>query len=64
MRPERFVTGSGWRTSRTKILDNALVALWCLESGRIETALGDPSGSGPTNKISFDVPGLPPTKDG
>jgi hypothetical protein len=64
VRPERFVTGSGWRTSRTKILDNALVAFWCLESGRIEPAPDDASGTESANKISLDVLGLPPAKDG
>jgi hypothetical protein len=59
--PERCVTGSGWRTSRTKILDSAVVAFWCIESGKIEAAPDDSPG-GPANKISFDVPG--PAKDG
>lgn len=64
VRPERYVTGSGWRTSRTKILDNAVVAFWCIESGKIEAAPDDASGGGSANKISLDVSGFPPAKDG
>ena len=62
--PERYVTGSGWRTSRTKILDNAVVAFWCIESCKIEAVPDYTAGGGSANKISFDVPGLPPAKDG
>jgi hypothetical protein len=64
VRPERYVTGSGWRTSRTKVLDNAVVAFLCIESGKIEPTLDDASGGETANNISFDVPGLPPAKDG
>jgi hypothetical protein len=64
VRPEGYVTGSGWRTSRTKILDNAVVAFWCIESGKIKPASDDASGGESANKISFNVPGLPPAKDG
>jgi hypothetical protein len=64
VRPKAYVTGSGWRTSRTKILDNAVVAFWCIESGKIKPAPDDASDGESVNKISFNVPGLPPAKDG
>jgi hypothetical protein len=64
VRSEQFVTGSGWRTSRTKILDNALIGFWRIESGRIEPPPDDTSGSESASKISFNVLGLPPAKDG
>ncbi|QFU90192.1 hypothetical protein [Amycolatopsis sp. YIM 10] len=50
--PERYVTGTGWRTSRTKVLDNAMIAYCrtCLEN--TTTA----------NQVSFTVAGLPPAK--
>jgi len=54
--PAAHVTGVGWRTSRTKILDNAVIA-YC------RTEL---SGNQPTNQharqVTFTVPGLPPAK--
>jgi hypothetical protein len=28
--PERLVTGTGWRTSKTKVIDNALVG-FCID---------------------------------
>ncbi|ALG12058.1 hypothetical protein AOZ06_38950 [Kibdelosporangium phytohabitans] len=51
--PERYVTGVGWRTSCTKIIDNAIIA-YC-------------KGERPGNhtrgrRISFRVLGLPPAK--
>ncbi len=27
--PQKYVTGKGWYTSRTKVLDNAVVGMWC-----------------------------------
>lgn len=36
--PERYVDGSGWRTSRTKIIDNALIGYCKLELGRRRAA--------------------------
>jgi hypothetical protein len=64
VRPEQYVTGAGWRTSRTKILDNAVVAYCRIESGEIEPSPGELSGAQAANTISFDVQGLPPPKDG
>jgi hypothetical protein len=57
VRPEQYVTHSGWRTSRTKILDNAL-------SGFCKAELGasGPIEDGTTNQVSFDVLGYPPPK--
>jgi hypothetical protein len=56
--PQQYVTGEGWRTSRTKILDNALIGFCKLElteplSGGVETV----------NQIPFEVLGFPPAKD-
>jgi hypothetical protein len=62
--PEQYVTGAGWRTSCTKLLDNAVVAFWRIETGKVAAPV-DPADSGEaSNKISFDVPGFPPPKDG
>lgn len=56
VQPERFVTGERWRTSRTKILDNALIGFCRLEiSGQlIDVEAG--------SEITFDVDGYPPAK--
>ncbi len=62
--PRGVCDRQSWRTSRTKILDNAVVAFWCIESGKIEAVPDDTAGGGSANKISLDVPGLPPAKDG
>lgn len=48
VQPERLVTGRGWRTSRTKILDNALIA-FCQAA--------------PTGHITVEVNDLPPAKN-
>jgi hypothetical protein len=53
--PQRFVTGHGWRTSRTKILDNAMIS-YC------KTELAQSDGNAATPVISFRVPGYPPAK--
>lgn len=55
--PQRYVTGEGWRTSRTKIIDNALIA-YCkieLSARRPDRPIG--------RLISFRVPGYPPAKN-
>jgi hypothetical protein len=54
-RPAGYVAGEGWRTSRTKVLDNALIA-YC----RVELSLGRPEGQ--PGQVSFTVEGLPPAK--
>src|SRR5216683_1564707 len=56
--PERYVTDEGWRTSRAKILDNALIGFCKLELGGgnlvVEHAV---------NEITLDVAGYPPAKN-
>lgn len=54
--PQRYVTGNGWRTSRTKILDNALIGFF--KAGSLEAA--DAPGS--STAITFHVLGYPPAK--
>lgn len=54
--PDRYVTGRGWRTSRSKILDNAVIAFCQHEQQDRPTA---PS----PGTISFDIEGLPPAKN-
>ena len=56
--PHQYATGQGWRTSRTKILDNALIA-FC----RLETSGPRPAAEPPPNAISFSVAGYPPAKN-
>jgi hypothetical protein len=58
------VTGTGWRTSRTKILDNAVVAFWRIETGEVAPPPDGAVGGGSAKRVSFDVQGLPPPKDG
>lgn len=53
--PSCYVTGDGWRTSRSKILDNAVIAFCQLDQQGRSTA--------PARTISFDVEGLPPAKN-
>ena len=57
--PQQYVTGHGWRTSQTKIMDNALIGFCKLElADRLEaTTAASP-------QITFDVSGYPPAKDG
>jgi hypothetical protein len=55
--PERLATGAGWRTSMTKVLDNALIA-YC----RI-VLRGDPTAALASQRISFTVEGTPPAKN-
>jgi hypothetical protein len=47
--PQQYASGTGWRTSPTKILDNALIGFQMVERE-------------PT-RISFQVPGHPPSKN-
>jgi hypothetical protein len=55
---QRYVSGQGWRTCRTKVIDNALIG-FCMDE--LGTPL-PPEASG--NQISFHVRGDPPIKDG
>jgi hypothetical protein len=54
-RPEQYASGTGWRTSRTKILDNALIGFCKVELG---------TSSSDTDELVFEVSGYPPAKDG
>ena len=56
--PAQYVTGQGWRTSRSKVIDNALI-------GYCEAEFGEqpPVSEGVVNQISFDVAGYPPIKN-
>lgn len=60
VQPQQYVTGQGWHTSRTKILDNALIGFCKLDLVGLPAKAED----GAVNQISFDVLGLPPAKDG
>jgi hypothetical protein len=56
--PQRYVTGAGWRTSRTKILDNALIGFCKAELGSSPLVAEDAA-----NQVSFEVTGYPPAKN-
>lgn len=57
VRPQRYVTGTGWRTTRTKIIDNALI-------GFCKAELGEPQPvEESVNQVSFEMPGFPPAKN-
>ena len=60
--PGQYVTGHGWRTSPTKIIDNALIGFCKTEiSGTPPSvAMQGPATAG---SISFEVPGYPPVKN-
>src|ERR1039457_2030956 len=60
VQPQEYGTGQGWHTSRTKILDNALIGFCKLDLVGLTAKAED----GAVNQISFDVLGLPPAKDG
>jgi hypothetical protein len=60
VQPQQYVTGQGWRTSRTKILDNALIGFCKLELAALPADAQDDA----VSQISFAVPGFPPAKDG
>jgi hypothetical protein len=55
--PEQYVTNTGWRTSRAKIIDNAVIGFCKLELGDLQPAEEE------TNQVSFEVAGYPPAKN-
>ena len=55
--PQDYVTGEGWRTSRTKILDNAVIG-YC----RVELEGRSPVLPWRGEVVSFHVDGYPPAK--
>jgi len=59
VQPQQYVTGHGWRTSQTKILDNALIGLCKLDLADQPAAL-----TSVPRQVTFDVAGYPPAKDG
>jgi hypothetical protein len=58
VQPGQYVTGQGWRTSRTKILDNALIGFCKVELGSEPTAV-----AARVNQVTFKVDGYPPAKN-
>jgi hypothetical protein len=55
--PEQYVTNAGWRTSRTKIIDNAIIGF-----GKTELGEPSPASEEPANQVTFEVRGYPPAK--
>ncbi len=55
--PEQYVTNDAWRTSRTKVLDNALIG-FCKAELDDRSTLADEA----TSQVSFEVAGFPPPK--
>lgn len=55
---QQYVTGRGWRTSRTKVIDNAVIG-FCKAELTPAPGPDDKSSGG----ITFDVPGYPPAKN-
>ena len=58
VQPQQYVTGHGWRTCRTKMLDNALIGFCMAELGSRAPI------EGASNEIVVEVQSLPPAKDG
>lgn len=58
VQPQQYVTGRGWRTCRTKIIDNAVIG-FCKNELGTSPPLEDVG-----NQIVFEVRGYPPAKDG
>lgn len=58
VQPQQYVTGQGWRTCRTKIVDNALIGFCKVELG------GESSVEVSGNRVTIEVEGDPPAKDG
>ena len=61
-RPGQYVTGQGWRTSSSKIIDNALIGFCKTEISSTPPTAAMP-GTDTAGSISFDVPGYPPAKN-
>jgi hypothetical protein len=62
--PQGYVTGNGWRTSRSKILDNALIG-YCkaqLDQPKGGSAHTGQPGGAANGSVSFWVAGYPPAK--
>ena len=61
--PSQYVTGTGWRTSRTKILDNALIGFCKAELGTSPLVVDGTVERDAPNLIVLEVPGYPPAKN-
>ena len=57
VQPQQYVTNTGWRTSRTKILDNALIGFCKTDLGGQPLPVEDAP-----NQVTFDVNDYPPPK--
>jgi len=57
VRPQHYVTNTGWRTSRTKILENALIGFGKTELGGHPLPVEDV-----LNQVTFDVADYPRPK--
>jgi hypothetical protein len=54
---QQYVTGQGWRTRRTKVLDNSIIGFCKAELASVSLD------EKPSGGITFDVPGYPPAKN-
>ena len=61
--PGEYVTGAGWRTSRTKILDNALIGFCKAELGTNPPVAEETAKEDALNQVTLEVPGYPPAKN-
>jgi hypothetical protein len=61
--PSQYVTGPGWRTSSTKILDNALIGFCKAELGTSPLVVDETVESDAPNQVVLEVPGYPPAKN-
>jgi hypothetical protein len=61
--PRHYVTGAGWRTSRTKILDNALIGFCKAELGTNSLVGPEAAEAEAANQAVLEVPGYPPAKN-
>ena len=61
--PSRYATGIGWRTSRTKILDNALIGFCKAELGTSPLVVDESLERDTPNQVVLEVPGYPPAKN-
>jgi hypothetical protein len=60
--PQQYVTGQRWRTSRSKVIDNAVIGFCKTEISRASSPDADSDTEG-SKWISFEVTGYPPAKN-
>jgi hypothetical protein len=63
VRPSQYVTGAGWRTNRTKILDNALIGFCKAELGTDSLMAAEAAEAEAANQVALEVAGYPPAKN-